>query len=207
MQSIVDAIEAGTLDAEIACVVTDGGEVKICGVFYAMQHGEPELSDPLPGFKDVTGFESGGGGPWEDEDGETMYSYQTIYALDARGGRTEIPWFNSYGLFMAEDGGDSVEVMLTPDWHYYLTRYRPDGDLSETYYGSFFETDRNDDSAQYAFRQTGYGRLEEDGSLKMENRIRTGKIYGPGGGFLLCGQPHRQRCVQVRYPVPRRADG
>ena len=34
----------------VVCVVTDGGEVKICGVFYAMQHGEPELSDPLPGF-------------------------------------------------------------------------------------------------------------------------------------------------------------
>ena len=167
----------------VVCVVTDGGEVKICGVFYAMQHGEPELSDPLPGFKDVTGFESGGGGPWEDEDGETMYSYQTIYALDARGGRTEIPWFNSYGLFMAEDGGDSVEVMLTPDWHFYLTRYNPDGDLSETYYGSFFETDRDDESAKYAFRQTGYGRLEEDGTLKMENRIRTGKFTAREEGF------------------------
>ena len=84
---------------------------------------------------------------------------------------------------MAEDGGDSVEVMLTPDWHFYLTRYNPDGDLSETYYGSFFETDRDDESAKYAFRQTGYGRLEEDGTLQMENRIRTGKFTAKEEGF------------------------
>ncbi len=167
----------------VACVVTEGGDVKICGVFYAMQNGEPTLSDPLPDFKDVTGFENGGGGPWEDEDGETMYSYQTIYALDERGGRTEIPWFNDYGLFLSQDGDASVEVMLTPDWRYYLTRYDGDGDLSETYSGSFFETDRSDGSIRFSFRQTGYGRLEEDGTLQMENRIRTGKFTAKEDGF------------------------
>lgn len=160
----------------VACVVMENGELKICGVFYAMQHGEPTLSDPLPDFKDVTGLESGGGGAWEDEDGNTNYEYVTIYALDARGGRTEIPWFTDYGLFLAEDGEAQVEVMLTPDWHYYLTRYTADGDLSETYSGSFSETDRGDESARFSFRQTGYGRLEEDGTLQMENRIRTGKF-------------------------------
>ena len=167
----------------VACVITDGGEVKICGVFYAMQNGEPTLSEPLPDFKDVIGFESGGGGAWEDEDGETFYEYQTIYALDARGGRTEIPWFLDYGLFMSQDGDASVEVMLTPDWRYYLTRYTADGDLSETYSGSFFETDRSDGSVKFSFRQTGYGRLEEDGTLQMENRIRTGKFTAKEEGF------------------------
>lgn len=167
----------------VACVLTEGGDVKICGVFYAMQNGEPTLSEPLPNFKDVIGFESGGGGAWEDEDGETMYSYQTIYALDERGGRTEIPWFTDYGLFMSQDGDASVEVMLTPDWRYYLTRYTADGDLSETYSGSFFETDRSDDSAKFSFRQTGYGRLEEDGTLQMENRIRTGKFTAKEEGL------------------------
>jgi hypothetical protein len=107
----------------------------------------------------------------------------TIYALDARGGRTEIPWFTDYGLFMSQDGDASVEVMLTPDWRFYLTRYTADGDLSETYSGSFFETDRSDDSARYSFRQTGYGRLEEDGTLQMENRIRTGKFTAKEEGL------------------------
>ena len=160
----------------VACVVMEGGELKICGVFYAMRHGEPILSDPLPGFKDVTGLESGGGGPWEDEEGNTNYEYETIYALDARGGRIEIPWFADYGLFLAEDGEAQVEVMLTPDWHYYLTRYSEDGSLSETYSGSFSETDRREDSARFSFRQTEYGCLEEDGSLHMENRIMTGSF-------------------------------
>ena len=48
----------------------------------------------------------------------------------------------------------------------------------------------------------GGGRYPEDGEPHPD-----GKVHGPGGGFLLCGQYHRQRCVQVRYPVPRRTDG
>ena len=73
--------------------------------------------------------------------------------------------------------------MLTPDWRYYLTRYDGDGDLSETYSGSFFETDRSDGSIRFSFRQTGYGRLEADGTLQMENRIRTGKFTAKEDGF------------------------
>lgn len=158
----------------VVCVLMDNGDVKKCTAFYAMEHGEPTLSPPLPGFKDVTGFETGGGGGWEDEEtGETYYDYATIYALDARGGRTEIPVFYDYGHYIGKDGNAVLEAELTPDWHFYLNRFLEDGSLGEAYSGSFFEKVRSDGSDVFDFRLESRSRFE-DGDVFVEELNRTG---------------------------------
>lgn len=136
----------------VLCVVMEDGGVKTCSIFYAIHHGGPELGCALPGLKDVTGFESGGGGGWEDENGEMFYEYQTIYALDARGGRTEIPHFLESGVYYGRDDTYMYELTLTPDWNYdlfciSLEDYSP----HEGYHGSFRETEWTDEYQAYDF--------------------------------------------------------
>lgn len=159
----------------VACVVMENGDVKMATVFYAMQHGEPELSAALPGFKDVTGLESGGGGPWEDaESGETFYEYETIYALDARGGRTEIPYFANFGTFLAWGDGHSYEAVLSPDWNFYLNRYEEGtGELCEFCRGSFSEDTPGDSVHKFRFHTTYEGR-NEDGEIVGKSVSRDG---------------------------------
>ena len=158
----------------VACVVMENGEVKKCSVFYAMQHGEPVLSAPLPSFKDVVGFEQGGGGPYE-VDGETYYEYQTIYALDARGERTELPQFLDYGLYVAQDGDATIEVDLTPDWQFYLNRYGADSSLEEFGSGSFYELERTDGLDRFRFVLSRLAR-QDGADFKVDERERKGRF-------------------------------
>ena len=146
----------------VACVVMENGDIKKCSVFYAMQQGEPELSGALPGFKDVVGFENGVGGDFE---------YATIYAVDARGGSTEIPHFNDYCLFLAQDGGASVEATLSPDWRFYVNRISEDGAF-EIYNGTFSLTDRRAGEDRFQYRLEQYARQEGD---EFQTVKRTGK--------------------------------
>ena len=156
----------------IVCVVMENGDVKMCSVIYAMQSGGPDLSDALPGIKDATGFESGGGGGWVDEEtGETIYEYETIYALDARGGRTEIPYFADYGVYRAILEEGEYEAILTPDWQFAFRAYTPS--RAEMYNGYFQELESGDDMSKFSFRQTFYS-LFEDGKDTTEHTARTG---------------------------------
>ena len=149
----------------VLCVLMDDGSVKTCSVFYATQHGGPVLSPVLPGFKDVTGFESGGGGPWEDEEsGETFYEYETIYALDARGGRTEIPYFPNYGTYYSKDERYIYEATLSPDWNYNLVcisrdEYAP----QEGYAGWFFEKEAGDSVQKFSFSRYSRMNMGDEG--------------------------------------------
>ena len=136
----------------VVCVVMEDGSVKTCSVFYAMRHGGPELGYALPGFKDVTGFESGGGGLVELEDGDSFYEYETIYALDARGGRTEIPYFLDSGVYYGKDDKYIYEITLSPEWLYHVQCIdREDYSPHEGYYGFFTETEWNEDFQAYDF--------------------------------------------------------
>ena len=136
----------------VLCVLMEDGSVKTCSIFYAIHHGGPELGCALPGLKDVTGFESGGGGGWEDENGEMFYEYQTIYALDARGGRTEIPHFLESGVYYGSDDRYMYELTLTPDWNYHLFCIsQEDYSPHEGYHGSFTETEWTDEYQAYDF--------------------------------------------------------
>ena len=147
----------------VACVVMENGDVKKCTVFYAMEHGA-QLSDALPDFKDVTGFEK-----------DTLEDYQTIFALDERGGRVEIPHFIDYGLFSAADGDDTVMAELTPDWRFNLSRYSPDGSLDEVCDGSFSEQERGDGLDRFRFRMTRFASRDGD-DFKVEERVRKGRF-------------------------------
>ena len=158
----------------VVCVLMDNGDIKKCTAFYAMRHGEPELSPVLPGFKDVTGFESGGGGEWVDEEsGEDFYEYETIYALDARGGRTEIPHFVDYGHYMGKDRDAVLEVELSPDWRFYLSRFMEDGSLADVFNGYFSEKVRSDGPDVFDYRIETRSRIE-DGDIVVENLSTTG---------------------------------
>ncbi|MBR5724344.1 MAG: hypothetical protein IKX62_03085 [Bacteroidales bacterium] len=161
----------------VACVVMENGDVKMASIFYAMQHGGPDLSVALPGFKDVIGLESGGGGPWEDEEsGEVFYEYETIYALDARGGRTEIPYFPDFGTFVASGDGHFYEAILTPDWNVFLTRYEEDGELCEVSHGSFFEDGVGDSVHKFRFHAVYEGRSEGGEEFVGKPVSRTGSF-------------------------------
>ncbi|MBQ9451625.1 MAG: hypothetical protein IJU34_09985 [Bacteroidales bacterium] len=149
----------------VICALMEDGTVKMCSVFYAVHHGGPELSGVLPGFKDVTGFESGGGGPWKDEEsGETFYEYETIYALDARGGRTEIPYFVNYGTYYSKDERYIYEATLSPDWNYNLVcisrdEYAP----QEGYAGWFFEKEAGDSVQKFSFSRYSRMNMGDEG--------------------------------------------
>lgn len=158
----------------VACVVMDNGELKKCTIFYAMQNGSLELSDALPDFKDVTGLEEGGGGGDEDDE-EPMFEYVTIYALDARGERKEVPHFLDYGLFVGQDGDASVEVELSPDWRFGLSRYAPDGVLEEACSGSFSEKERGDGLDKFNFRVTRSARRAGE-DFRVDERVRGGRF-------------------------------
>lgn len=172
----------GQDDNPVVCVVMGNGDVKMCGVFYAIRHGGLHLSGALPGFKDVTGFESGGGGPWEDkETGETDFDYVTIYALDARGGRTEIPYCLDYGDYTSESGNDSYVAAVTPDWRFTLTHISRDIGLLQVYEGEFVEAGEEDGARVYPFRLVRYSRFEGDGAERDES-VRTGTFNVRGAG-------------------------
>jgi len=167
----------------VACVVMENGDVKMAGIFYALLHGGPDLSDALPGFKDVNGFESGGGGGWEDEEtGETFYEYETIYALDERGGRTEIPYFTDHGRYIGRDDRYFYEISLTPDWKYHiLCVSREDYSPHEGYSGSFSLKERTDDECVFEFRR--HERMwagEED--FEYDHTPVTGSFTASGQG-------------------------
>ena len=158
----------------VVCVVMEDGSVKMSGVFYAMLHGGPALSDALPGFKDVTGFECGGGGGYEDEDGEMIYEYGTIYALDERGGRTEIPYFVGSGTFNGMDGVHYFEATLTPDWNFSISAYHlEDGDLCEFWRGHFSEAEAGDEQMTYRFH-TIYDGVYDGYELDGKDVSQTG---------------------------------
>ena len=158
----------------VVCVVMENGDVKITSVFYAMLHGGPVLSDALPGIEDVTGLECGGGGGWEDEDGEMIYEYRTIYALDKRGGRTEIPYFPNYGDFVGEDGVHHFEATLTPDWNFSMSAYDlEDGDLCEFWHGHFSEEESDDEGTRFRFH-TVYDGVNDGGILNGREVSETG---------------------------------
>ena len=168
----------------VACVVMEDGSVKMCGIFYALQHGGPELSHALPGFKDVTGFEEGGGGGWEDEEtGETIYEYATIYALDARGGRTEIPYFWNWGTYLASGENHSYEAILTPDWNICLNSYEEDtGDFCETALGSFSWESDGELVEKFQFQVTSEGR-NEGGEIVWKSVSRNGSFTATEHGL------------------------
>ena len=160
----------------VVCVVMANGDVKMCSVFYAIRHGGPHLSGALPGFKDVTGFESGGGGPWEDEEtGETNFDYVTIYALDARGGRTEIPYFLDYGTYAAADGDESYEAALTPDWRFSLTHVSRESGLTQVYNGCFSAAEEKDGALEFPFRVGLYSRFQ-DGAAETDESAQAGTV-------------------------------
>ncbi|MBQ9659666.1 MAG: hypothetical protein IJV37_00170 [Bacteroidales bacterium] len=139
----------------VACVVMEDGSVKMSSIFYAMRRGGPDLSAALPGFKDVTGFESGGGGEVATDDGDSFYTYETIYALDARGARTEIPYFSYHGTYYAKDGRFIYEAALSPDWNYTLTCIDREEYAPETIFsGSFFEKASGEEEQVFTFQRS-----------------------------------------------------
>ena len=147
----------------VACVVMEDGSIKMCSIFYAMRHGGPTFSAPLPGFKDVTGFESGGGGLVDLGDGDSFYEYETIYALDARGGRTEVPYFTLNGVYYARDARKIYEVTLTPDWNYYVNCIsRDDYAPHEMYSGWFSEKEFGDEVYEYEFCRSRFAWMGDD---------------------------------------------
>lgn len=139
----------------IVFVVMEDGGVKMCSLFYSLRRGEPQFSALLPGLKDVTGFEVGSGGGWDDdESGQSFFEYGTTYALDARGERTEMTCFLDSGTYRAEDARYYYEVELSPDWNYRLYCIdKVDYSPHETYFGSFRTIGWNGPECKFEFHR------------------------------------------------------
>ena len=167
----------------VVCVVMEDGSVKTCTVFYALRHGGPELSYAYPGFKDVTGFESGGGGLVDLGDGDSFYEYETIYALDARGGRTEIPHFLDSGVYYGRDDRYIYEITLSPDWSYHvLCISREDYSPHEGYDGLFTETEWNEERQAYDFTRM-HRMWAGDENFEYEYKSLSGKATAVARGM------------------------
>ena len=146
----------------VVYVVMENGDLKKCTVFYSVLHGGPELSEPLPDFKDVVGFE------------RVVADGESVCALDARGDRKEVPQFSEYGLFLAQDGEDALEAELTPDWSFVLSRYNPDGSLEEYFTGSFANMERGDGLDRFRFVVNRSLHRVED--FVVDERVRKGRF-------------------------------
>ena len=146
----------------VVYVVMENGDLKKCTVFYSVLHGGPELSEPLPDFKDVVGFE------------RVVADGESVCALDARGDRKEVPQFSEYGLFLAQDGEDALEAELTPDWRFVLSRYNADGSLEEYFTGSFSNVERGDGLDRFRFAVNRSLHRVED--FVVDERVRKGRF-------------------------------
>ena len=93
-----------------------------------------------------------------------MPEYETIYALDARGGRTEIPYFLDAGIYYGRDDEYIYEISLTPEWSYnVLCISREDYSPHEGYSGSFMETEWEEDHRAYTFRREHRMHMGDEG--------------------------------------------
>lgn len=73
----------------VLCMLTENGTVQVLQLYESFRSVSFEASPELKGMNDIHHFETGGGGEYEDE-GKTLYSYVTIYAIDGNGEKHEV---------------------------------------------------------------------------------------------------------------------
>lgn len=135
----------------ILCMLLENGKVEILSLFNAARTVNDFgflSSGCLPGLSDIVSFESGGGGPFEDDEGETRYSYTTVYAIDKNHQRHEIELFIGDGQAKCQAEDRTYQLNLTDDWKIKLTEKQNNG-LTAELWGRFRDLGHNDTYDQY----------------------------------------------------------
>ena len=136
----------------ILCVLLDDGHVDILNLGDAILKGE--LTAGSLTLSDIVSFKSGGGGPWE-EDGETYYSYTTIYATDTAGIDHEVMLYCLYedlehGEAMAN--GQAIYMLhLSSDWKISYVAGWYMSDIDQQYWGDFYEISGDYDTNTFVY--------------------------------------------------------
>lgn len=150
----------------VLCVLMTDGKVKICSILEAIKSGRCTLSQNLEGTGDVKGFVSDGGGEY-DYEGQKMYEYTTIYAIDSRGKRHEIPLFiASNHYYSMQDSGEKIDAYFAPDWHMTVSWISDSGKMLQSYSGTFSQRGSIDDVLCLDYIVEGNG-LYEKGTAEI----------------------------------------
>lgn len=135
----------------ILCVLLPDGKVQILNLWNSTVTGD--LDATLLPFEGVVGFEAGPGGEYETEDGEIGFDYVTIYAIDDKGGKVEIPMYLlEHNLEYAEDFDELVyRLYLSGDWKMMYVIDDRANDRMEEERGRFWEIESDWDNMVFRF--------------------------------------------------------
>lgn len=171
----------------ILCVLLENGDVQILSLFGSARNCDLEASEVL--LHNVNSFREGGGGAWEDEDGETYYEYTTIYAVSGDN-EQEIPLcINGDCLQYAEPVEGSVaicQLRLTQDWKMSYALGWEESEFAMAMYGYLWPISEDYDKMVFRYgyeltQQVDFEDYEEDVkevSQKGVFEIRYGETQG-----------------------------
>ena len=174
------------------CMLMDDGTVRILHIFDALHRNDFAASPALPGFSDIISFEEGGAGEIEP----VVFSYGTIFGIDKKGDRHEIPVFFDDGRYTFDvwtrEGECQANLILRSNWRMKFL-LSTEFEVSEYRVGGFFEAETRYDSSDCNFRLTDEytneeGRKqEESGTFRLTTKDDK-YILNPLSGFALYGK-------------------
>ena len=135
----------------ILCVLLPEGKVQILNLWNSISTGDLEAT--LLPFEGIVGFEAGPGGEYESEDGEINYDHVTIYALDAKGGKEEIPLYLLEQNLEYSDNNDVLvyRLYLSEDWKMKYVVDDHENNRMEEERGRFWEIETDWDNMVFRF--------------------------------------------------------
>ena len=135
----------------ILCVLLPDGKVQILNLWNSISTGDLEAT--LIPFEGIVGFEAGPGGEYESEDGEINYDHVTIYALDAKGGKEEIPLYLLEHNLEYSDNNDVLvyRLYLSEDWKMKYVVDDHENNRMEEERGRFWEIETDWDNMVFRF--------------------------------------------------------
>jgi len=154
------------------CLLMDDGTARILSLLDALYDDDFVASPELPGFSDIISFEEGGAG--EIEPG--VFSYQSIFGIDKKGGRHEIPVFYDEGRYTYDvlRDGEKMQAVLTLKSNGRMSlALAAENDLAEDWSGSFFEVDQGKSFTSF------------DCNFRLGNKYSTEAAQGKSGTFRL----------------------
>lgn len=190
----------------ILCVLTDMDKVQILSLWNSVTKGDLTVTE-IP-MNDIVGFKAGGGGPWEDEEGNTYYGYETIYALDSRGGEHEIDLYVLDKILEKVIPDENVDYIyrlsLSTDWKMqYMAGYYLSEKVMELQ-GRFWLIEEDWDNMRFVFGYeltnqllyTGESveetQVSQKGTFKLEYEEERGSLITPLEGLDFCGEGMNQ---------------
>lgn len=159
----------------ILCILLENGDVQILNLFGSVRYCDLKASEVL--FHNVDGFREGGGGPYEDEFGETSYEYATIYAISGNK-EYEIDLFimghhliytepTSYGSVAL------VDLLFTDDWKINYALGWEESELLQSMEGRFWTISEDYDDEVFRCGYEFTKQIDFDDELDENNDLKV----------------------------------